>query len=212
MVDAAGVVVQRLDYDDWGNVTNDTNPGFQPFGFAGGIYDRDTNLTRFGARDYDPETGRWTAKDPIKFAGGMNFYGYALNNPINFVDPTGLDWEYSQSTGELTNTNQDGTMGTGYSGQGEGLNNPDMQNVENVGPIPQGVYDIGTPRDSERTGPYVFDLTPQSGVDPWGRTDFQIHGDNALGNNSASQGCMILPRNVRNQIGASGDNTLRVVR
>src|SRR5690606_36494049 len=62
-----------------------------PFGFAGGIYDRDTGLIRFGMRDYDPETGRWTSKDPILFAGGdTNLYGYVMNDPINFVDPTGL--------------------------------------------------------------------------------------------------------------------------
>ena len=90
MVDSAGTVVQRMDYDVWGNVTNDTNPGFQPFGFAGGIYDRDTGLTRFGARDYDPETGRWTAKDPIGLAGGLNLYGYVTNDPVNFIDPEGL--------------------------------------------------------------------------------------------------------------------------
>ena len=69
----------------------DTNPGFQPFGFAGGVYDRDTKLVRFGARDYDVETGRWTAKDPILFAGGdTNLYGYVLNDPVNFIDPEGL--------------------------------------------------------------------------------------------------------------------------
>ncbi len=67
---ATGVVVQRRDYDEWGVVTRDTTPGFQPFGFAGGLYDRDTGLVQFGARDYDLETGRWTAKDPIGFAGG----------------------------------------------------------------------------------------------------------------------------------------------
>ncbi len=84
-------IVQRMDYDDWGNVTNDTNPGMQPFGFAGGIYDIDTKLIRFGARDYDPETGRWTAKDPIRFAGmDMNLYGYILSDPINGFDSTGL--------------------------------------------------------------------------------------------------------------------------
>jgi len=84
-------IVQRMDYDDWGNVTNDTNPGMQPFGFAGGIYDRDTNLTRFGARDYDPETGRWTAKDPIKFSGGdSNLYGYTFNDSVNFIDQNGM--------------------------------------------------------------------------------------------------------------------------
>jgi RHS repeat-associated protein len=57
----------------------DSNPGFQPFGFAGGLYDRDTGLVRFGARDYDAETGRWTARDPILFAGGQgNLYAVPL--------------------------------------------------------------------------------------------------------------------------------------
>ncbi|MGQ0593407.1 MAG: RHS repeat-associated core domain-containing protein, partial [Gammaproteobacteria bacterium] len=86
-----GDIAQRLDYDEWGRVALDTNPDFQPFGFAGGLYDRDTGLVRFGARDYDAETGRWTAKDPIRFAGGdTNLYGYVLNDPVNLRDPLGL--------------------------------------------------------------------------------------------------------------------------
>lgn len=86
-----GTVEQRLDYDEFGNVLTDTNPGFQPFGFAGGLYDRDTKLTRFGARDYDAEIGRWTAKDPVLFAGkDANLYEYVVNDPINFVDALGL--------------------------------------------------------------------------------------------------------------------------
>lgn len=86
-----GSIAERLDYDEFGNVTTDTNPGFQPFGFAGGLYDRDTGLTRFGARDYDPETGRWTGKDPTKFRGGdANLYGYSLADPVDLIDPWGL--------------------------------------------------------------------------------------------------------------------------
>lgn len=87
-----GAVAQELDYDAFGNVTKDTNPGFQPFGFSGGLYDRDTGLVRFGARDYDARVGRWTTKDPIQFAGGDgNLYGYALNNPLFWIDSFGLD-------------------------------------------------------------------------------------------------------------------------
>ncbi len=87
---ADGFPVQRIDYDTWGNITEDTNPGFQPFGFAGGIYDLHTGLTRFGARDYDAESGRWTIKDLIQFAGrNSNLYGYALGDPINYIDPEG---------------------------------------------------------------------------------------------------------------------------
>jgi RHS repeat-associated protein len=91
VVDAStGEVAQRIDYDEFGNVLNDTSPGFQPFGFAGGLYDQDTKLTRFGARDYDAETGRWTAKDPMSFAAGdTNLYGYVGNQPTGFVDPSG---------------------------------------------------------------------------------------------------------------------------
>jgi RHS repeat-associated protein len=89
---ATGDIIQRMNYDEFGNVLTDTNPGFQPFGFAGGHYDVDTGLVRFGARDYDPQTGRWTAKDPILFAGGdTNLFGYVQNDPVNFVDPMGLE-------------------------------------------------------------------------------------------------------------------------
>jgi RHS repeat-associated protein len=88
---ATGQVAQRLDYDAWGvtTVVSEASPGFQPFGFAGGLWDRDTNLVRFGARDYDPTTGRWTSKDASRFGGGPNFYRYANNDPVNYVDLTG---------------------------------------------------------------------------------------------------------------------------
>jgi RHS repeat-associated protein len=86
-----GDIAQELDYDPYGVVVRDTAPGFQPFGFTSGLYDHRTGLVRLGARDYDPETGRWTTKDPIGFAGGdTGLYNYVAGDPVNFTDPTGL--------------------------------------------------------------------------------------------------------------------------
>ena len=90
--DTSGNVLKAIDYDSFGNVIEDTNPAIEiPFGFAGGLYDKDTNLIRFGYRDFDPEIGRWTARDPIGFAGGdTNLYGYVASDPVNFKDLLGL--------------------------------------------------------------------------------------------------------------------------
>ncbi len=86
----SGTVVQEITYESFGIRTQDTNPGFQPLGFAGGIQDPLTGLIRFGRRDYDPMTGRWTAPDPIGVSGGSpNLYVYCSNNPVGCYDPTG---------------------------------------------------------------------------------------------------------------------------
>jgi RHS repeat-associated protein len=106
---ATGAIAQRMDYDEFGRVTNDTFPGFQPFGFAGGLYDSETGLVRFGARDYDAGSGRWITKDPIQFRGGqVNLYTYINNNPINNIDPLGLDPNWNR-------------IGTGIKQFGSGL-------------------------------------------------------------------------------------------
>ncbi|GBC59971.1 hypothetical protein DENIS_0913 [Desulfonema ishimotonii] len=83
--------MKRVGYDAFGNVISDSDTDFAvPFGFAGGLHDRDTGLIRFGYRDYDPDTGRWTAKDPILFAGGdTDLYGYCVGDPVNGIDPDG---------------------------------------------------------------------------------------------------------------------------
>jgi RHS repeat-associated protein len=86
-----GTIIQRMDYDEFGNAIYDTNPGFQPFGFAGGLHDQHTGLIRFGARDYDSESGRWTSKDPILFSGkDTNLYAYSIADPINTTDTNGM--------------------------------------------------------------------------------------------------------------------------
>ncbi len=101
-----GQVVQQFAYDPFGtrHVLQDSmGADFpMPFGFAGGLFDPETGLTRFGYRDYDPEIGRWTGKDPIGLAGGdTNFYAYVANDPINGIDPSGLAVETVADIGFL---------------------------------------------------------------------------------------------------------------
>jgi RHS repeat-associated protein len=92
VVDASsGAVLQEVVYDSWGRVLIDTNPGLQPFGYAGGLVDQHTRLVRFGARNFEAEIGRWTSKDPIRFRGGVNLYAYSNDDPVNYRDPRGLD-------------------------------------------------------------------------------------------------------------------------
>jgi RHS repeat-associated protein len=86
----SGAIVQQLDYDEYGNVLSNSNPDFQPFAYAGGLYDSQTKLVRFGARDYDASVGRWNRKEPVGFIASNNFYAYSDNNPINLIDKNGL--------------------------------------------------------------------------------------------------------------------------
>jgi RHS repeat-associated protein len=92
VTDARGTVVKALEFDSFGVALSDSAPGFfLPFGFAGGLADPATGLVRFGMRDYEPETGRWTARDPALFGGGQaNLYLYAGGDPVGQRDPTGL--------------------------------------------------------------------------------------------------------------------------
>ena len=85
-------IVKEIVYDSFGNILSDSNPSFYiAFRYAGGLYDEDTMLSRFGYRDYDSYIAKWTAKDPIDFSGGdSNLYSYVLNDGVNFVDPSGL--------------------------------------------------------------------------------------------------------------------------
>jgi RHS repeat-associated protein len=222
---STGAVAQRIDYDEFGRVVANTNPGFQPFAFAGGLYDDDSKLVRFGARDFDAETGRWTAGDPLGIGdGGENLYAYVGNSPLNAIDPTGLtvNCTYSQSTGELVCRNEEGeTMShIGYSGSPEGLNNPDMQHVANTGPIPRGNYkieDCYTGEQFRKFGPDsrhdpALTLTPHRTNDMGGRNGFLIHEGNRSGRQTASEGCIIMPKWFRQWIQENGGGQLIVTR
>ncbi len=110
--EATGAVAQRIECDAWGNVVSDSNPGFQPFIFAGGVFDNDTRLTHFGFRDYDSTIGSWLSPEPLsrspRYVAGMAkvgmsvpTYSYAASNPIRYIDPTGLDVVFGSPATEL---------------------------------------------------------------------------------------------------------------
>ena len=125
-------------------------------------------------------------------------------------------WRWDQSAGELS---RDGSfISKGYSGNGRGVNNPALQGVAGVGPVPTGKWKIVELRlTGAATGPYTIvihkaDSTPNDDFDDVTRRGaFRIHGDNVKGDNSASHGCIILPRAVRERIWNSKDRDLEVV-
>ena len=117
-----------------------------------------------------------------------------------------MPWTYNQTTGQLTHNHAQ--VATGYSGAGTGRNNPQMEAVHNVGPIPAGRYTIGGAYDTGTHGPHVMRLTPVGHI-ARGRSGFLIHGDNV--NHTASQGCIILSRNIRDRMSNSTDHELNVI-
>jgi RHS repeat-associated protein len=83
-------VAFRAEYSAFGEATVLAGSGWLAVGFAGGLYDAETGVVRFGARDYEPTTGRWVSKDPTGFAGdGPGLYLYVHGDPVNFIDAEG---------------------------------------------------------------------------------------------------------------------------
>ena len=104
----------------------------------------------------------------------------------------------------------DGPKSGAYSGHGPGLNNAAYQEYVGVGPIPVGQWKIGTFFDHPHLGPCVAHLTPVGETDVYGRSGFFIHGDNAEQDHSASDGCIVVGRVVRQAIRDSKDTNLTV--
>jgi len=215
LVSGNGQIAATYNYDSFGKPLGATTIRFA---YAGRDYDADTELYYYRARWYDPQARRFISEDPIGLNGGINIYAYVGNNPINYTDPSGLDWIYSQSTGNIYYW---GGMspeyyGTGYAGHEKGINNPEMQSVKYVGPIPVGFYTIGEMMPVYVTSDGVrlrdaMKLEPFPSNEMFDRDSFLMHGDNKKENRSASKGCIILELNIRKLVDRSPDKILRVV-
>lgn len=120
-----------------------------------------------------------------------------------------MPWTYKQSTGDLLFNGE--FVERGYSGAPAGKNNPAMQNVANIGPIPRGNYEIQSPHNSPHTGPYTLNLKPAPETITFGRSLFRVHGDSIHHPGTASEGCIIMGTATRHRIWTSGDHQLEVV-
>jgi hypothetical protein len=117
------------------------------------------------------------------------------------MNPVNQPWLYVQSTGQLFRP--DGSFcADGYSGRGAYIDKPIAQNVKNEGPIPVGLYTLGTV-DQEK-GQFTIHLQPDPGNQMFGRSGFLVHGDNAEVNHTASEGCIIMPRLARIELARGG--------
>ena len=126
-----------------------------------------------------------------------------------------MTWTYSQSTGQLTDPDGNFVI-NGYAGGNcgknpEGVNNPQCESFPNIGPLPRGLYTLGIPEDNPHLGPFAIPLVPDSSNIMYARGGFFIHGDTSAMNHSASEGCIILPRQFREQMYNSQDHSLQVV-
>jgi len=117
---------------------------------------------------------------------------------------------YHQLSGLLT-TDEGNKIGKGYAGHGEGKNNPSMERIHDIGPLPKGTYYIGKVIDSPHTGPFTIILIPDKDNKMYGRGDFRMHGDSIKEPGTASNGCIIMPRSVREKVYEGEDKIIEVV-
>lgn len=115
---------------------------------------------------------------------------------------------YSIVTGRFSMNGK--TLATGYAGNGSGKNNPDAIKQRGIGPLPPGNYTLTSVRDSQNTGPFSIVLEPDPTNEMFGRSAFRIHGDSIAHPGTASNGCIVLPRSIRNRIWHSGERLLVV--
>jgi RHS repeat-associated protein len=93
LVDEAGIVRARYDYDTWGKRTKINGDLDADFSYTGHYWNSIASLNLAYYRAYDPSMGRWLSGDPIGENGGSNLYNYVFGSPVNFTDSLGLSFD-----------------------------------------------------------------------------------------------------------------------
>ncbi len=199
LVDNSGTVVNHLTYDSYGNVISETDSTVDSrYRFTGREWDEEIDLYYYRARYYNGDTGRFISIDPISFdSGTYNLYGYVDNNPVSNVDPFGLlvVATYNRKTQvlmivDLNQNNPPVIIKNLFSGNGDARNKPELEHLKEVGPIPQGTYDILD--DPLHPGWFRLDRVDSQPIndrddDLYGRDGFRLHPG------SRSNGCVTVP-------------------
>lgn len=123
-------------------------------------------------------------------------------------------WVFESSTGKMFDS-LSSVVATGYAGGNEGKNpegknNPTMEREPFIGPLPVGIYEMKTPIPKSHLGPFAIPLEPNPTNEMYGRGHFYLHGDTTPSGN-ASEGCIIMPRAIREKMWASADHVVMVV-
>ncbi len=196
LTNSTGALADSYIYNAFGTQVATTGSLVNPFQYTARELDNETGLYYYRARYYDPQVGRFTSEDPIKFDGGINFYRYVRDNPTNYVDPLGRAFcFFFVRAGRLVcydnsrdNLLLDIPVASGNNGGGSQCkNNPKCERDRDRGPIPSGWWEWTDDPTSKPNGKV---LVPMAGTDTFGRDLFRTHScKNAFGPSATSPFC-----------------------
>ena len=170
-------VLARYEYDVFGAIRSETGTSDNTRKFTGKEFDADSNLYYYGARYYDPYIGRFTQQDPI--GDGVNWYAYVANNPLRFVDPTGLRGVTAEEQAALDYTY--GSIVGGHLGQRINIEFPD--NFTKAGRVPRytldgkrNLYEIHLHEDYDETNLFWLGIFIHEATHVWQKNTGRYRG------------------------------------
>ncbi|MHB8844940.1 MAG: RHS repeat-associated core domain-containing protein [Nitrospirota bacterium] len=181
MTDSSGVVRWSADHKPFGEINITTNDITNNLRFPGQYYDAETGNNYNYFRDYNPVIGNYIEADPIGIQGGMNHvYGYAMANPLRFIDLNGLlSCTYQIAEHKISCTSTSGLLSFSTYAAAAGLgkkckNNPKCVDKPDKGPLPPGKYRIKPPGWIADHPKWMY-LKESSTNEMYDRSEFFIH-------------------------------------